>query len=86
MTWAHWVAAVLYNGLGRYAEALAAARQASEHRHVHVSMWVLPELVEAAARTGNTGLRPMPSTGCLDGPRPAGPTGGWGSRRGAARC
>ena len=65
MTWAHWVAAILYNGLGRYADALAAARQASEHRLVHISMWALPELVEAAARTGNTGL----ARRC---PRPAG--------------
>ena len=30
VTYAHWAAAILYNGLGRYAEALAAARQASE--------------------------------------------------------
>jgi DNA-binding CsgD family transcriptional regulator len=56
VTWAHWMAAILYNGLGRYEEALAAARQASEHRLVHISMWALPELVEAAARTGNTQL------------------------------
>ena len=56
VTWAHWMAAVLYNGLSRYADALAAARQASEHRLVHISMWALPELVEAAARTGNTEL------------------------------
>jgi DNA-binding CsgD family transcriptional regulator len=47
------VAAVLYNGLGRYEEALAAARQASEHKHLYVSLWALPELIEAAARTGN---------------------------------
>ena len=53
VTWAHWAAAVLYNGLGRYEEALAAARQASGHRLVHISMWALPELVEAAVRTGN---------------------------------
>jgi DNA-binding CsgD family transcriptional regulator len=56
VTWAHWVTAVLYNGLGRYADALAAARQASGHRLAHISMWALPELVEAAVRTGNTGL------------------------------
>jgi DNA-binding CsgD family transcriptional regulator len=54
VTVAHWVAAVLYNGLGRYEEALAAARQASEHEHVYVSVWALPELIEAAVRTGNT--------------------------------
>jgi DNA-binding CsgD family transcriptional regulator len=56
VTWAHWVAGILYNGLGRYAEALSAARQAAGHRLVHISMWALPELVEAAVRTGNTGL------------------------------
>jgi DNA-binding CsgD family transcriptional regulator len=54
VTVAHWVTAVLYNGLGRYDEALAAARQASEHEHVYVSVWALPELIEAAARTGDT--------------------------------
>ena len=56
VTWAHWVAAILYNGLGRYQEALASARQATGYKLVHLSMWALPELVEAAARTGDTGL------------------------------
>ena len=53
VTSAHWVTATLYNGLGRYADALAAARQASEHGHPHMSMQALPELIEAAARSGN---------------------------------
>ena len=56
VTWAHWVAAVLHNGLGRYQEALVAARQAAGHKLVHLSMWALPELIVAAARTGNTAL------------------------------
>ena len=56
VTWAQWVTAVLNNGLGRYQEALVAARQAAGHRLAHLSMWALPELVEAATRTGNTGL------------------------------
>jgi hypothetical protein len=47
VTWARWAAAVLYNGLGRYADALTAARQASEYRQLNiVSLWALPELVE----------------------------------------
>jgi DNA-binding CsgD family transcriptional regulator len=52
---AHWAAAVLYNGLARYAEAAAAARRAAEvAQHHWMYMWVLPELVEAAARTGDS--------------------------------
>ena len=51
---AHWAAAVLYNGLARYAEAAAAARRAvAWPQHHWMYMWVLPELVEAAARTGD---------------------------------
>jgi DNA-binding CsgD family transcriptional regulator len=53
-TYAQWAAAILHNGLGGYAEAFAAARQASEHRHLYVSIWALPELIEAAVRTGDT--------------------------------
>jgi DNA-binding CsgD family transcriptional regulator len=51
--YARWVAAILGNGLGRYAEALSAAMQAAEDTStVFISMWALPELIEAAARTG----------------------------------
>jgi DNA-binding CsgD family transcriptional regulator len=56
VTTANWVAAVLYNGLGRYADALAAARLASEHKHIYASSWAWPELVEAAVRTGDMAL------------------------------
>ncbi len=55
-TWAHWAAATMYNGLGRYADALAAAGQACEQAPAHAAMRVLPELIEAAVRTGNTEL------------------------------
>jgi DNA-binding CsgD family transcriptional regulator len=52
---AHWAAAILANGLARYDEALAAARHASQDPFtLHISMRALPELIEAAARTGNT--------------------------------
>ena len=55
VAYAHWVAAILANGLGRYEEALAAAGHASDDTFtLYISMWALPELVEAAARTGNT--------------------------------
>ncbi|MFZ0185344.1 MAG: LuxR C-terminal-related transcriptional regulator, partial [Streptosporangiaceae bacterium] len=57
VAYAHWVAAILANGLGRYEEALAAATAASEDTStVYMSMWALPELVEAAARCENTDL------------------------------
>jgi hypothetical protein len=47
--WAHWAAAVLYNGLARYKEAAWSARQASSNTFEYwVSVWALPELVEAA--------------------------------------
>jgi DNA-binding CsgD family transcriptional regulator len=44
----------LHNGLGRYADALAAAEQAIPEANLYVSMWALPELIEAAVRTSNT--------------------------------
>ena len=57
VAYAYWTAAILANGLGRYDEALAAARQASEDTStLYISMWALPELIEAAAHTGDTGI------------------------------
>jgi tetratricopeptide (TPR) repeat protein len=45
--------AVLYNGLGRYTEALRAAEQATEESYSPLSRQLtLPELIEAAVRTG----------------------------------
>jgi DNA-binding CsgD family transcriptional regulator len=55
--WAHWAAAILYNGLARYGEAASAARQATAACLVPNQIaWMLPELVEAAARTGDDEL------------------------------
>jgi DNA-binding CsgD family transcriptional regulator len=48
-----YASAVLYNGLGRYEEAFAAARDACEHVDLGFYSWTLVELIEAAARTGN---------------------------------
>ena len=48
----HFTAALLYNGLRRYDEALAEAEQACEHEDLGVISWALTELIEAAARCG----------------------------------
>ena len=54
ITIAQWSSAVLNNGLGRYAEALAAARDACGYEDdVSSLLWAAPELIEAAARTGD---------------------------------
>jgi ATP/maltotriose-dependent transcriptional regulator MalT len=54
---AHWAAAVLYNGLARYEEAASAAREVTTNAiDPWQSMFALPELVEAAARVGDTEL------------------------------
>jgi DNA-binding CsgD family transcriptional regulator len=50
LTVIQWASALLYNGLGRYEDALAAAQQASGHPHDRNR--VLAELVEAASRCG----------------------------------
>src|SRR4051812_34477502 len=53
----HWVTAVLYNGLGRYEEALAAAQQAGEGTYASWWRdWGLVELIEAASRSGKAEL------------------------------
>jgi DNA-binding CsgD family transcriptional regulator len=46
--------AVLCNGLGHYEAALEAASSAIAPGELSVSPWALPELIEAAARTGQT--------------------------------
>jgi len=54
---AGWSTAVLCNGLGQYEDALAAAESACEETYLVVGTQVaLPELVEAATRTGKSAL------------------------------
>jgi DNA-binding CsgD family transcriptional regulator len=77
-SWAHCAAAVLHNGLGRYPQALAAARQATEHRDFFGSVWALPELIESAARTGEAGLASAALDRLAQWTRPAGSDWGLG--------
>ena len=48
----HFTAALLYNGLGRYPDALVEAERACEHEDLGVISWALTELIEAAVRCG----------------------------------
>ena len=50
LTVIHWASALLYNGFGRFQDALQAARRASEHAHDPTRG--LPELIEGAIRSG----------------------------------
>jgi tetratricopeptide (TPR) repeat protein len=52
VTAANFAEAVLYNGLGRYDAALAAARNAVQLDELSLFGWSLAELIEAAARSG----------------------------------
>ena len=55
--YAHWTKAVLYNGIGRYEEALAAAQRASDDTpELFVSGWALSELIVASTRSRQEGL------------------------------
>ena len=54
---AYWAAAVLNNGLGRYEDAAAAAGEVVTNAILPwLSMWALFELIEAAARVGDTSV------------------------------
>ena len=53
LTFFHWATAVLCNSLGRYAEALASAQQASEDSPADLfANWAVAELIEAATGSG----------------------------------
>jgi DNA-binding CsgD family transcriptional regulator len=50
---AEYATALLYNGLGRYETALAAAKRACRYDDLGSFSWALTELIEAAARSGD---------------------------------
>jgi DNA-binding CsgD family transcriptional regulator len=53
LTAMYWASAQLYNSLGRYDDALAAAQRADEHPEERLfATWGLVELIEAATRIG----------------------------------
>jgi DNA-binding CsgD family transcriptional regulator len=54
ITFAEYATAVLYNGLGRHEDALAAALRSSEHHPAKAYAKALVEMVEAATRSGET--------------------------------
>jgi len=49
-----WATALLYNGCGLHAKALAAAQRGCEHDDVGLFAWSLVELIEAGVRSGIT--------------------------------
>jgi DNA-binding CsgD family transcriptional regulator/tetratricopeptide (TPR) repeat protein len=54
--WGEFVKAILFNGLGRYGEALVAAQRASDETpELFISSWALAELIEAASRSAAPG-------------------------------
>ncbi|MEA2235251.1 MAG: hypothetical protein QOD83_5067, partial [Solirubrobacteraceae bacterium] len=56
VNYATYASSVLYNGLARHDAALDAARQAFESDHVGHGPFIVPELAEAASRTGDLTL------------------------------
>jgi DNA-binding NarL/FixJ family response regulator len=55
--WAEWNSAILFNGRGRYDEALASAQRAAEETlQLQFTPWALTEVIEAAVHIGNPDL------------------------------
>jgi DNA-binding CsgD family transcriptional regulator len=50
---AEWAAATLHIGKGEYSDAVTAAQRAYDPDGLGFNVWVLPELIEAAARNGD---------------------------------
>jgi DNA-binding CsgD family transcriptional regulator len=56
LTFGEYARAILHNGLGHYQAALGPAQSASAQGELMLSVWSLPEVVEAATRCGRTEL------------------------------
>jgi DNA-binding CsgD family transcriptional regulator len=56
LTFGEHARALLHNGLGQHDAALTPAQKASERDELMLSVWSLPELVEAATRSGEPAL------------------------------
>jgi DNA-binding CsgD family transcriptional regulator len=72
VTCANWAAAILYNGLARHEQAMQAAQVCTRIGELWVSVWVLPELVEAAAAIGNNEVASTALAGLEDATAPCG--------------
>ena len=76
-----------HNGLGHYAEALAAAEQAAEETTApFITPCALPELIEAAARSGQTERRGRCAAPAVGNDRRGLRLGAGHSRRARERC
>jgi DNA-binding CsgD family transcriptional regulator len=80
MSTAHWANALLHNSLGQYDRAAAAAEQLLDFpgRLDATVAWGMPELVEAAARSGDAGLAEDALDRLATTTRPAGTDWGLG--------
>jgi DNA-binding CsgD family transcriptional regulator len=84
LQYAHWTRAILFNGLSRYEQAFAAARDAAaEAPHLFLSAWALPELVEAGVLTGRRDVAEEALARLSEAAAAAGTDWAWGV---AARC
>ncbi|MFD0740803.1 hypothetical protein ACFQ1L_01600 [Phytohabitans flavus] len=77
----HWASALLHNGLGDYPAALAAAQRAIAQSDLFLAGLALPELVEAAVRSGSRLPPRRPWTRSSNAPSPPAPRWAWASRR-----
>lgn len=51
--YSRWASSILFNGLGRYPQAMLASQQAAaDTPELFLSAWALPELIEAGVRSG----------------------------------